>query len=131
MSKPVVAVEFETFGGKKGRAEAVFDTGAYPTLIREDLLPPDAVVDRRPSPLRMKTAAEGGTLTVTGSVTLTITVADRVIQDAVLVSPDLSKGMLIGAGTMQKWDISIRNENGHTTVHIARDLRDPDIQEVD
>jgi hypothetical protein len=27
--------------------------------------------------------------------------------------------------------VSIRNSNGHSTVEVGHDLRDPDIQEVD
>jgi hypothetical protein len=39
--------------------------------------------------------------------------------------------MLIGAEMMQAWDICVRNVNGHTEVVMGRDLRDPDVQEVD
>ncbi len=38
--------------------------------------------------------------------------------------------MLIGAGLMQMWDISIRNKNGHTKIHVGHDMNDPDIQTV-
>ena len=53
------------------------------------------------------------------------------ISDIALVSPDLSQEMIVGAGTMQKWDISIINRNGHTEVTVGRDMHDPDIIEVD
>lgn len=55
----------------------------------------------------------------------------RIIEDEALISPDLGQDLLIGAKTMQAWDISILNNNGKTTVRIGRDTRDPDITEVD
>ena len=131
MSKPIVEVELETLGGLKGRARAVFDSGSHSTLIREDCLPKGALLERREKPLRFKTAARGGTLDVVGGVVLIIKVGDRLIRDEALVSPDLSQEMIIGAGTMQKWDITLRNTNGRTQVEIPKDLNDPDFQEVD
>lgn len=131
MTKPVIVVSLRTFGGKEGKARAVFDTGSYRSLIREDRLPAGALVDRSPAPLELKTAAQGGRTHVVGALVLTITVKDRMIEDEVLVSPDQSQEMLIGAGTMQKWDITIRSDNGHTEVIVGTDLRDPDVQEVD
>ncbi|MBI4700730.1 MAG: retroviral-like aspartic protease [Deltaproteobacteria bacterium] len=131
MSKPILEVQIETLDERRGRARAVFDTGAHPTIIRESCLPEGAAVVRRAKPVEMRTAAAGGRLRITGATILVMTVGDRVIQDEVLVSPDLAQEMLVGAGTMQKWDISIRNENGHTRVEVGRDLRDPDIQEID
>ena len=50
-----------------------------------------------------------------------MTIGDRMIQDEALVSPNLAQEMLIGAGTMQKWDITIRTQNRHTTVEVGRD----------
>lgn len=131
MSKPIREVEIETLDEKRGRVRAVFDTGSHVSLIRENCLPAGAVIARRPTPQRLKTAAQGGTLNITGGLILIITIGGKMIRDEALVSPDLAQEMLIGAGTMQKWDITVRNENGSTTVDVGHDLRDPDIQEVD
>lgn len=131
MSKPVLDVSLESLDGMTGRALAVIDTGSHRTLIREDCVPKGASVVRSPRPSEMKTAAKGGKLHIVGGLILTIMIRDRMIQDDAFVSPDLSQEMIIGAGTMQKWDITIRNENGHTEVVVGKDLRDPDIQEVD
>jgi hypothetical protein len=131
MGKPVVQVAIETFDGRKGRVRALFDTGAHRTLIREDCLPEGCVVERRPTPERLRTAAQGGTLDVVGGIILLIGIGDRLIQTDALVSPNLAQQMLIGAATMQAWDITVRNENGTTRVEVGHDLRDPDIQEVD
>jgi len=81
--------------------------------------------------MRLRTAAQGGTLEVVGGIVLVVTIGERMIQTHALVSPNLAQEMLIGAETMQGWDISIRNGGGRTTVEVGKDLRDPDVQEVD
>jgi hypothetical protein len=116
---------------KSARVRAVFDTGAHPTIIREDRLPSGTTVLRGSSVRHMRTAAQGGRLDIAGGTILVMNIGDRIIEDEALVSPNLAQEMLIGAGTMQKWDITIRNVNGQTSVDVGRDLRDPDIQEVD
>ena len=60
-----------------------------------------------------------------------MSIQGKQIDDLVLVSPDLSQEMLVGAGTMQKWDISILDRDGHTELSVGRDMRDPEIREVD
>ena len=131
MTKPIVEVNVESTDGKKGKARAVFDTGSHVTIIREDCVPAGAVVVPREEPRETKTAAQGGTHHITGSLGLAITIGDRTIEDLAMVSPDLSQQMLIGSGTMQKWDITIRNKDGHTHVEIPKDMNHPDIREVD
>lgn len=46
------------------------------------------------------------------------------------VAPSLSAEMIIGAGVMQMWDITIKNDNGQAAIHIGRDMNDPDTQSV-
>jgi hypothetical protein len=53
------------------------------------------------------------------------------IDAQVLVSNELGADMLIGAQTMQSWDISIINTKGNTKINVAHDMRDPEITEVD
>ena len=48
----------------------------------------------------------------------------------VFVNSGLAQEMLVGAGTMQKWDISIVTQRGLTEVFVGRDMRDPDINDV-
>jgi hypothetical protein len=131
MSKPILDVGIETFDGKSGRVRALFDSGAHVTVIREDRVPAGTTIVRRPTPMSLRTAARGGSLQVIGATILVVTIGDRMIQTQALVSPNLSQEMLIGAETMQGWDISIRNGGGHTSVEVGKDLRDPDVQEVD
>ena len=131
MSKPLRNVEIRTADDKIGRAEAVFDPGSFYTILRENKVPSGAMIIRRPTPLTLRAASLGSSLTVSGDLTLVMILDDREFDDAVLVSPDLAQEMLIGAGTMQKWDISILNRNGSTEIRVGRDRRDPAITEVD
>ena len=131
MSKPVLQVTLKTVDGQTVRVNAVFDSGSYYTIVREGSLPPDASILRYAEPEEMKTAAAGGKLQVTGATQLVVTIGDRMIRDDALLSPDLGREILIGAKTMQAWDISIQNRDGKTDVVVGRDMRDPEITEVD
>ena len=131
MSKPILDVEIHTPDDAVALVKAVFDTGSFYTIVREDRVPSSASIVRRKSPWTLRAAARGSQLTAVGEVSLVLSIGDRQIHDIALVSPDLSQEMLVGAGTMQKWDISIVNRNGHTDVSVGRDMHDPDITEVD
>jgi hypothetical protein len=131
MSKPVLDVRITTLDKKSATLKAVFDSGSFFSVIREEKVPAGANILREETPISFRTAATGGKLSVVGEVALVIAIHGREIRDTALVSPELSKEMLIGAGTMQKWDISIVNRNGRTDVEVGRDLSDPDITEID
>lgn len=131
MSKPVLQINIETPDGKTATVDGVIDSGSFYTILREDRLPAGAQILRRAVPRRFKTAARAGTLTATGEVSLVMTIAGKQIDDVALVSPEFSQDLLVGAGTMQKWDISILNKNGSTEVRVGRDMHDPHVTEVD
>jgi hypothetical protein len=131
VTKPVLQIEITTAEGKSGSVKAVFDTGSFYTILREDRVPAEANILKRKQPHIFRTAARGTQFSAAGELSLVLTIGDRVIHDVALVSSDLSQEMLVGAGTMQKWDISIITRNGHTEVSVGRDMRDPDITEVD
>ena len=116
---------------KSNTVKAVFDTGSFYSILREDKVPAGAAILRRKKPRTLRTAAKGGQFSAIGELSLALTIGDRQIDDVVSVSSDLSQEMLVGTGTMQKWGISIVNHNGRTEVVIGRDMRDPDITEVD
>jgi len=82
-------------------------------------------------PLAFRAAAKVSKLSAIGELPLVLSIGEKKINDAVLVSPDLSQEMLVGAGTMQKWDITIINREDRTEVTVGRDMRDPEITEVD
>lgn len=125
MSNPIIPSEIKTSEGNTARVEALIDSGAFHSLIREDKLPPGTLVTRLRVPKMFGTAETGGTLTAVGTVYLELHIENHDIDLLAFVAPKLSTDLIIGAGEMQKWDISIHNDNGHTTVHIGRDLNDP------
>ena len=131
MGKPIQTLTVRDVADRPATVRAVFDTGSHFTIVRESCLPAGAQVLKYAKPKDMRTATQGGPLSITGATQLVIEIGDKQVQDEVLVAPQLGQEMLVGAGTMQKWDISIQNENGHTRVVVGKDLRDPDITEVD
>ena len=131
MSKPILDIEIRTPDEATTTVKAVFDTGSFYTIVREDRVPSPAAIIRRKAPRTLRAAARGSQLTAIGEVSLVLSIGDRQIDDIALVSPELAQEMLVGAGTMQKWDISILNRGGHTEVTVGRDMHDPDITEVD
>ena len=126
--KPVFPIKITSLNNTSVNLDAVFDTGSFYTIIRADKLPADTMVIRYDKTFR--TAQKGGTLAIVGQTILNIAIEDRMINDRVLVSSELGSDMLIGAQTMQSWDISIMNNDGKTTIHVAHDMRDPEITEV-
>lgn len=131
MSKPIKKITISTLAGTSRDINAVFDSGSYHTLIRQDRLPEGANIDFRTTPLIFGTAAQGSKVYIIGSVYLIMSIGEKMIEDAALVSSNMSSDMLIGAKTMQAWDITIKNENGKTEIVIGHDMRDPEITEVD
>lgn len=131
MSKPIKKIIVKTNDEKTAEVNAVFDTGSFYTIIRQDRIPAGSAILPRLNTQQFRTAGQGGKLNVIGDISLTLTIGDKMIQDSAFVSPDLVSDMLIGAKTMQAWDISIQNKNGHTEIHIGYDMRDPEITEVD
>ena len=131
MSKPILEIQITTPDEKSGKVKAVFDSGSFYTFLREDKVPVGASVLKRKQPRTFRAAAKGTFFRATGELPLVLTIGNREVDDVALVSSDLSQEMLVGAGTMQKWDISIVNRQGKTTVNVGRDMRDPDITEID
>lgn len=131
MSKPIREVEIKTAEGKKAAVDAVLDSGSFYSVIREDCLPRGVNVLKLKHRKMFGTARRGGKLPVTAQIVLDIRLEGRWIEGEFLVSPSLGSDMLIGAGLMQMWDISIKNKNGHTKILVGRDMNDPDIQAVE
>src|SRR2546428_5412865 len=101
MSKPIANVKITTLEDRSAEASAVFDSGSFYTIIRENKVPEGAMITWRATPKEFNTAASGGRLKVTGGISMVISIGDKMIDDLVLVSPNLAQEMLIGAGTMQ------------------------------
>ena len=131
MSKPVLRVKITLVDGRSVTLPALFDTGSFYTLLRQDRLPAGAAVLNYRKAEFFRGAGRGNRLRVVGSTEVIVTIGKRKIRDTALVSPDLTREMIVGAGAMQKWDITVRNRNGSTRVLVGHDMRDPDITEVD
>jgi len=72
-----------------------------------------------------------GSLDITGLSLLEFDIGDKHITDEIRVSPNLKRELILGAGIMQKWDISIEQRKGATRVTIKKDMHDPDITAVE
>jgi hypothetical protein len=131
MSKPVVEIQITTLDEKSAAVKAVFDTGSFYSILRADKVPPGANVIQRSEPRVFRTAARDGSLHATGELPVVMTIGDREVDDVVMVAPELSQELIVGAGTMQKWDISVVTKEGRTAVHVGRHMHDPDVTEVD
>ena len=131
MGNPVLDVILTTTEETSVKLKAVFDSGSFYSILREDKVPVGTLVHRNKTPRSFRTASSGSRLSTTGELPVVITIGERKVDDVVLVSADLSQEMLVGAGTMQKWDISLVNRSGRTEVVVGRDMRDPDVTEVD
>ncbi|MBI5218515.1 MAG: hypothetical protein HY958_06245 [Bacteroidia bacterium] len=126
MSKPVFDIEITTPEQKSGKVTAVFDSGAFPTIIRQDKLPPTQIIKYH-NPEIYGGAVQGSKLNVIGCTRLIVEYNNKMISTLVEVAPLLAADMLIGARTMQEWDISIVNKNGKTEINIGHDMRDPEL----
>jgi len=130
MKKPVLDILITTPDESSVPVKAVFDSGSFYSILREDKVPAGALIHRHKTPRIFRAAAKGTRLSATGEIPLVLTIGDKMVDGAVYVSPDLSQEMLVGAGMMQMWDISIITRNGRTEVVVGRDMRDPDLTEV-
>ena len=77
--KPILHIEIRTPDHLAETVRAVFDTGSFYTIVREDKAPSPASVVRRKSPRTLKAAARGSQLTAVGEVSLVLSIGDRQI----------------------------------------------------
>ena len=131
MSKPVREMEIRTKDGKKGVVTALIDSGSFYTLIRQNCVPKGAAVVRYAVPEKMGTAQKTGQVRAVASTEMVMILEGHPIKDTVMISPDLKREFIVGAKTMQAWDITIKNKNGDTKIVVGHDMNDPDIQAVE
>lgn len=131
MSKPIENVTLKTTDDKTVHTMALFDTGSFYTIVRADILPQETPVLLYKDQKVFGTAGKEGQVRVQGVTELVIAIGEKMISTRAYVSPDLRREFIVGAETMQAWDISIHTTNGKTQIHVGHDMRDPDITEVD
>ena len=95
--------------GSKGEVEleALFDTGATYSLIREDIAERLATLEPLKPPIEAKMATEENRLVVEKRVILDFYIDGHRYSDEFLVVPELRREAIIGVGTMQKWHIIV------------------------
>ena len=130
MSNPIQNLEIETIDKKTKSVNTLFDSGSFYSIIKQDCLPLSEYIISYPEPKVFGTASEGGTLQITGSVELIVTINNKKINELVYVAPKLSMEMIIGARTMQSWHITIDNSTGETIISVDKDMNHPDITRV-
>ncbi|MDT7892922.1 MAG: retropepsin-like aspartic protease [Armatimonadota bacterium] len=113
-----ILVKQVTLRGDKGQVEldGMFDTGATYSVIRKDIAEQIATVIPLDEPIVLRTAEQGRQLTVTHRVVLTIWLNGYRLSDEFLVLEGLSRPVLIGAATMQKWRIRLDMANEEVIV---------------
>ncbi len=131
MTKPILQVSVLTLNKKKRTVQALFDTDSYYTILREDCVPKGGIVYRYKTIEHLQTAGKKGGINITGESILIISIGGKQIRSSAYITPDIRREMIIGAEVMQSWDITIRNRNGRTRVIVGRDMRDPELTEVD
>lgn len=130
MSKPILQVTVTTVDEKHKKIPALFDSGSLYTVIRSDCLPSQKAALLYKKPKKFGTAHKKAKVTIVGETALIITIGRKMINTHALVSLDLSREMVIGAETMQVWNITIRNRKGRTKVIVGHDMREPDMREI-
>ena len=126
--KPIFPVTVFSLNKTSADLKAVFDSGSFYTIVRADKLPLNTQVINQE--ITFGTDNKKASLSVIGQTILVIKIGEKMVQGEVMVSDELGSDMLIGAGLMQTWDISIMNTNGKTQINVKHDMRDPEINEV-
>lgn len=130
MSYPIQKLQIETIDKKTKSVNTLFDSGSFYSIIKQVCLPSSEYIVYYPVPELWGTASEGGTLEITGSVELIVTINNKKIKELIYIAPNLSKEMIIGSKTLQAWHITIDNSNSKTIISVDKDMNDPDITSV-
>ena len=97
--------------GNRGRTSTIclFDNGASYSVIRRETAERIARLDPLPEPLVFETADKDGFITANYAVLLEFFLEDapRRFTDEFMVMDTLSEDLIIGATTMQKWQIKL------------------------
>ncbi len=101
------------FEGSKGEKNlyALFDSGPTYSCISEESVEDLEELIKLHTPLRLATASEATFMEITSRTTLDFYHEDVRFSDEFLVVQGLSKEVIIGAATMQKWKLKLDFEN--------------------
>ena len=106
-----ILVKPVTLRGDKGQIEldGMFDTGSTYSVIRKDIAEQLATIVPLDEPIVLRTAEQE--LTATHCTCLTIWLNGYRLSDEFMVVEQLSRPVLIGAATMQKWRMRLDMAN--------------------
>lgn len=118
--------QLEVLGNKgKQRVEVLFDTGASQSCIRRDVATRVATVFRKRS-AKTFVLADGRTQIKTDEVAvLDLRINGKAIDDYFYVLKDGRREVIVGAGTMQRWDLKL-----HPRRHLIEIGTDPEDLEL-
>ena len=103
---------------------ALFDTCAGPSFLRQDIAESIGTPAALPQPQRFTLADGTVALTVDRSINIAFTIGDAPLFYNFLVVDNLAEEMIIGADMMQRWKISLDLDQESVTVdHRALRLR--------
>jgi len=107
----------EVLGDKgRGEAEILFDSGASQSVVRKSLAEKLATIIKLPKARRFK-LADGKTEAKTDLLANIMVAIDSVIIDTrFYVLEKLGREIIIGASTMQEWDIRLNLKDEKITV---------------
>jgi len=96
-------------GGKE--MDALFDTGASLSFIQRDIVKQIATPLKMPEPMKFQLGNGRGEIEAKEMTPLHFEIKGCKINDNVLIVDSLAEGLIIGAGTLQKWRINLDLEN--------------------
>ncbi len=100
----------------KATVNALFDTGAGASFLRQDIAERIGTPAALPQPQRFTLADGTVALTVDQTINLDFAIGDAPIFYTFLIAPDLAEEMIIGADMMQRWKISLDLDQESVTV---------------
>ncbi|MBI3097044.1 MAG: retroviral-like aspartic protease [Planctomycetes bacterium] len=93
--------------GHKGRTrvEALFDTGASHSMLREDIAPRLGVPEELPEPTRFHAAV--GTFEARKGLFVDVVIGGKRLVTGVTIVPDLTEELILGDDFLQRWHIRL------------------------
>ncbi|MEW6536905.1 MAG: retropepsin-like aspartic protease [Candidatus Auribacterota bacterium] len=106
--------------GDKGKmeTEVLFDTGARRSVIRKDIAEKLATLINAPEPLKFRLADGKTGLTTSIVADIWIVIGDKAITDQFPVLNELSREIIVGANTLQNWEIKLDPQNESVNVGV-------------
>jgi hypothetical protein len=115
----LIIKQLEVMGDKgQTKAEVLFDSGARRSVIRRDIAEKIATIVKFPIPFKFY-LADGTTQVETNLVAdIMVSIDNSIIFDQFPILDKLSREVIIGANTLQSWEIILDARNESITVGV-------------